>query len=191
MAKSASYKVKFRRRREGLTDYYLRTKLLRSSLPRVVVRISNKHIRVLIVSSKPIGDMVLASAFSQELRKFGWPFSFNNTPAAYLTAYLAGLRCLMKDVSEGILDVGLHKPVKGGRIYAVCRGLLDTGFKIKVDESMLPEEGRIVGEHIVNYFKASADRRFSRYVSEGLNVEAMPRIFEEVKNRIKEAVKHG
>ncbi|MBO3770109.1 MAG: 50S ribosomal protein L18 [Thermoproteota archaeon] len=191
MAKTASYKVKFRRRREGLTDYYLRTKLLKSGLPRVVVRISNKHVRVLIVSSKPIGDMTLASAFSQELRKFGWPFSFNNTPATYLTAYLAGLRCLKNGVSEGILDVGLHKPVRGGRIYAACSGLLDAGFKVRVSEEMLPDKSRILGEHIVNYFKASGGRGFSRYVKEGLKVEDMPRIFEEVKNRIREAVEHG
>lgn len=191
MARSASYKVKFRRRREGLTDYYLRTKLLRSGLPRVVVRTSNKHVRVIVVSNKPFGDMTLASAFSQELRKFDWPFSFNNTPAAYLTAYLAGLRCLKKGVSEGILDVGLHKPVKGGRLYAACSGLLDAGFKLRVDESMLPEESRIKGEHIVNYFKASEGKGFSKYVSKGLKVENMPRVFEEVKNRIREAVEHG
>lgn len=191
MARSASYKVKFRRRREGLTDYYLRTKLLRSGLPRVIIRISNKHVRVLVVSSKPIGDITLATAFSQELRRFGWPFSFNNTPAAYLTAYLAGLRCLKKKVSEGILDVGLHKPVKGGRIYAACKGLLDAGFKIRLDESMLPEESRLIGEHIVNYFKASGGRGFSRYVREGLKIEDMPKVFEEIRNRIKEAVEHG
>lgn len=191
MAKSASYKVKFRRRREGLTDYYLRTKLLKSGLPRIVVRVSNKHVRVLIVSSKPIGDTTLASAFSQELRKFDWPFSFNNTPAAYLTAYLAGLRCLKNGVSEGILDVGLHKPVKGGRIYAACSGLLDAGFKVRVSGEMLPDKSRILGEHIVNYFKAFGGRGFSRYVKEGLRVEDMPRIFEEVKNRIREAVEHG
>jgi len=185
MARSASYKVKFRRRREGLTDYYLRTKLLRSGLPRVVVRISNRHVRVMVVSSKPIGDIALASAFSQELKRFGWPFSFKNTPAAYLTAYLAGLRCLRKGVSEGVLDVGLHKPVKGGRVYAACKGLLDAGFNIRVDESMLPEESRIIGEHIVNYFKASGRE------SKGLRIEDMPKVFEEVKNRIKEAVENG
>jgi len=191
MARSASYKVKFRRRREGLTDYYLRTKLLKSGLPRVVVRISNKHVRVMVVSSKIVGDMTLASAFSQELKKFGWPFSFNNTPAAYLTGYLAGLRCLKKNVSEGILDVGLHKPVKGGRIYAACKGLLDTGFNIRVDESMLPEESRLTGKHIVEYFKKSGGKGFSKYVREGLNIDEMPRLVEEVKSRIKEAFEHG
>ncbi|MCS7138886.1 MAG: 50S ribosomal protein L18 [Crenarchaeota archaeon] len=188
MARSASYKVKFRRRRDGLTDYYLRTKLLRSGLPRVVVRISNKHVKVLIVSSKPIGDFTVASAFSQELKRFDWPFSCNNTPASYLTAYLAGLRCLKKGVSEGILDIGLHKPVKGGRIYAACKGLLDAGFKVRVDESLLPDKSRILGEHIVNYFKASGGRGFSGYLSRGLNVEEMPETFEKVKTRIKEAV---
>lgn len=191
MAKSASYRVKFRRRREGLTDYYLRTKLIRSGLPRVVVRISNKHVRIAVISSELTGDVVIASAFSQELKKFGWPFSFNNTSAAYLTAYLAGLRCLKKNVLEGILDAGLHKPTKGGRIYAACSGLLDAGFKVRVDPSMLPDKSRILGEHIINFFKESGGKGFSRYVRNGVKVEEMPMIVDEVKNRIKEAVKNG
>ncbi|MEM2945845.1 MAG: 50S ribosomal protein L18 [Thermoproteota archaeon] len=191
MARSASYRVKFKRRRKGLTDYYLRTRLLRSGLPRVVVRVSNKHVRVAVVSSKPIGDFIVASAFSQELKRFGWPFSFNNTPAAYLTAYLAGLRCLKKNVSEGILDAGLHKPTRGGRIYAACSGLLDAGFKVRVDQSMLPDKSRIAGEHISRFFKESGGEGFSRYVKAGLKVEEMPRIMEEVKSRLKEAVANG
>ncbi|NHV98639.1 MAG: 50S ribosomal protein L18 [Thaumarchaeota archaeon] len=191
MARSASYRVKFKRRRKGLTDYYLRTKLLRSGLPRVVVRVSNKHVRVAVVSSRLGGDVVIAHAFSQELKKFGWPFSFNNTPAAYLTAYLAGLRCLKKNVSEGILDAGLHKPTKGGRVYAACSGLLDAGFKLRVDPSMLPDKSRITGEHISRFFKESGGKGFSRYVEAGLKVEEMPKIFEEVKGRLREAAVNG
>ncbi len=191
MARSASYRVKFKRRRKGLTDYYLRTRLLRSGLPRVVVRVSNKHVRVTVVSSRPTGDVVVASAFSQELKGFGWSFSFNNTPAAYLTAYLAGLRCLKKNVSEGILDAGLSKPTKGGRVYAACSGLLDAGFKVRVDPSMLPDKSRITGGHIASFFKESGGQGFSRYVEAGLKVEEMPRILEEVKNRIREAVGNG
>lgn len=191
MARSASYRVKFKRRRKGLTDYYLRTRLLRSGLPRAVVRVSNKHVRVAVVSSKPGGDIVVASAFSQELKRFGWPFSLNNTPAAYLTAYLAGLRCLKKNVSEGILDAGLHKPTRGGRIYAACSGLLDAGFKVRVDPSMLPDKSRIAGEHISRFFKESGGEGFSRYVEAGLKVEEMPKIMEEVKRRLREAVANG
>lgn len=191
MARSASYRVKFKRRRQGLTDYYLRTKLLRSGLSRVVVRVSNKHVRVTVVSSRPVGDMVVASAFSQELRRFGWPFSLNNTPAAYLTAYLAGLRCLKKNVSEGLLAVGLHKPVKGGRVYAACNGLLDAGFKTRVNPGMIPDKSRITGEHVAGYFKDSGGEGFSRYVRERLKVEEMPKIFEEAKRRMREAVGNG
>ncbi|MDK2384746.1 MAG: 50S ribosomal protein L18, partial [Candidatus Korarchaeota archaeon] len=38
MARSARYKVRFRRRREGKTDYKKRLALLKSGLPRMVVR---------------------------------------------------------------------------------------------------------------------------------------------------------
>lgn len=188
MAKSASYRVKFKRRRNGLTDYYLRTRLLRSGLPKVVVRLSNKHVRVAVVSSRPAGDIVVASAFSQELKRFDWPFSFNNTPAAYLTAYLAGLRCLKKNVSEGILDAGLHKPTKGGRTYAACSGLLNAGFKVRLNPSMLPDKSRIIGEHIAGFFKESGGKGFSRYVETGVEVEEMPRVVEEVKSKMRKAV---
>jgi large subunit ribosomal protein L18 len=156
-----------------------------------VVRVSNKHVRVAVFSSRPVGDMVVASAFSQELRKFGWHFSLNNTPAAYLTAYLAGLRCLKKDVLEGLLDAGLHKPVKGGRVYAACSGLLDAGFKTRVNSEMLPDKRRITGEHVVSYFKSSKGEGFSRHVKERLKIEEMPKIFEEVKKRMREDAKHG
>ena len=44
MATGPRYAVKFRRRREGKTDYKKRLNLLKSELPRFIVRISNKYI---------------------------------------------------------------------------------------------------------------------------------------------------
>jgi len=62
---------------------------------------------------------------------------------------------------------------------------------VRVEPSMLPDESRIKGEHIVSFFKESGGEGFSRYVEAGLKVEEMPRILEEVKSRMKEAVGNG
>ncbi len=49
MAQGPRYKVAFRRRREGRTDYRQRARLLRGGVPRAVVRVSLRHTSVQIV----------------------------------------------------------------------------------------------------------------------------------------------
>ncbi|HQQ25507.1 MAG TPA: hypothetical protein PLR51_04420 [Methanomassiliicoccales archaeon] len=49
MAQGPRFKVAFRRRREGRTDYRQRQRLLRARVPRAVVRTSLRHISVQIV----------------------------------------------------------------------------------------------------------------------------------------------
>ena len=44
MATGSRYFVPFRRRREGKTDYYPRTKLVVADVPRMVVRKTNRQI---------------------------------------------------------------------------------------------------------------------------------------------------
>ena len=46
MATGPRYKVAFRRRREGRTNYYTRRKLLRGGELRAVVRRSNKNVMI-------------------------------------------------------------------------------------------------------------------------------------------------
>ena len=48
-----------KRRRKGLTDYRKRLKLVKSGLPRFVVRKTNRYIIVQITESKAGGDKVL------------------------------------------------------------------------------------------------------------------------------------
>ena len=56
MATGPRYLVAFRRRREGRTDYYQRTKLVVADAPRMVVRRSNRHIIVQLVIAEMDGD---------------------------------------------------------------------------------------------------------------------------------------
>jgi len=101
-------RLAFRRRREGKTNYRKRLALLKSGKPRVVVRKSNKNIRVQFALYDMNGDKIVASAIGTELKKYGWNYSLSNTPAAYLTGLLAGKRAIKKGLKEGVLDIGFY-----------------------------------------------------------------------------------
>lgn len=149
MSHSARYHVKARRRREGRTDYRKRLALLKSGKPRAVVRKSLKHLRVQIVEYKDDGDRIVASGFSKELKnKFKWKHSMSSTSAAYLTGLLAGKKAVKQGVKECILDIGRYPPVKGSKVFAVQKGLIDSGLFCPHNEEKFPNEDRIKGKHL-------------------------------------------
>ncbi len=142
------FRVTFRRRREGRTDYRARAKLLRAGVPRAVVRKTLNQTLVQIVEADPTGDRVLASAVSDDLKEQGWGAGTGNLPAAYLTGFLAGKRAAAKGVTSAVLDLGLQKPSKGGRVFAALQGLLDAGMQVPHSKEVLPTKERLRGMHI-------------------------------------------
>ena len=60
-------KMHFSRRRKGITDYRKRLALLKSGIPRAVVRFTNAKIVIQITEFSNQGDRVLASATSSDL----------------------------------------------------------------------------------------------------------------------------
>lgn len=148
MATGPRYRVHFRRRREGKTDYRTRKKLISSGLPRAVVRCSSKYTTVQIIGFDMRGDTVLAAATSKELKDLGWTLSAANTPAAYLAGLLAGKRATEKKIESAVLDIGLRVPGKGTKAFAAMKGLIDAGIEIPHDAEEEPDESRIKGEHI-------------------------------------------
>jgi large subunit ribosomal protein L18 len=149
MSTGPRYRVHFRRRREGKTDYRVRLRLLKSDLPRAVVRLSGQRIRVAIVAFDPLGDRVVAAAESSELPGIAFPrASTATTPAAYLTAYLAGLRAKAGGAGSAVLDTGLRHPTSGGRLSAALKGLLDAGLEIPHGEGGFPGSDRLNGSHL-------------------------------------------
>ncbi len=149
MSTGPRYRVHFRRRREGKTDYRVRLALLKSGVPRAVVRLSERRVRVAIVSFDPVGDRVVASADSGELGGVAFPrTSLASTPAAYLTAYLAGLRAKSAGTSGAVLDAGLRRPTVGGRLAAALKGLLDAGIEVPHGERGFPTTDRLNGTHL-------------------------------------------
>lgn len=150
MSTGPRFRVPFRRRREKRTDYRYRRALIKSGLPRAVVRISNRHVRIQIANYDPAGDIIIASAFSGELRSAGWAGNCDNTPGAYLTGMLAGKRCLSAGIEEVIMDIGMHVSTKGSTIYAAMKGIIDAGVKVPHSDEVVPSDERIVGANLSN-----------------------------------------
>ncbi len=149
MSTGPRYRVHFRRRREGKTDYRVRLRLLKSGTPRAVVRFSGRRVRVSIVQYDPVGDRVVAVAESAELARVGFPASsFSSTPAAYLTAYLADLRSKSAGAESVVLDTGIRHPTEGGRLSAALKGLLDSGMEVPHGEGGFPSAERLNGAHL-------------------------------------------
>ncbi|MBI4416524.1 MAG: 50S ribosomal protein L18 [Euryarchaeota archaeon] len=148
MVEGARRKVPFRRRREGRTDYRRRLRLLRSGVPRAVVRKSLNQMQVQIVVYEESGDRVAASAVSRELRELGWTAGTGNLPAAYLTGLLAGRRAAAKGVRKAVLDLGPQNPAPGGRLFAAASGLAAAGIELPHGEDVFPPEDRVQGKHL-------------------------------------------
>lgn len=155
-ARGPTYRVAFRRRREGKTDYRRRLKLLVSRKHRVVVRRSNKYIRMQLIAPDKVGDKTLVSAQSSDLKVFGYEGGMGNSPAAYLTGLLFGKRAVNAGYGEAILDKGLHTPVHGSNIYAALQGAVAGGMTIPHDPSVFPAGDRISGNYVATYLKNSS-----------------------------------
>lgn len=192
MAHGPRYRVPFRRRREGKTNYHKRLALLKSGKPRLVVRKTLNHHIAQIVLYDSKGDKTVVSAHTRELmRDFGWKGHGGNTPSAYLLGLLIGYKALEKGIEEAILDIGLHPPTRGSSIFAVLKGAVDAGLDVPHSEEIYPGEDRIKGEHIAEYAKMLKEedeekyrRQFGGYLVRGLEPERLPEHFEEVKARI-------
>ncbi|XP_045465413.1 60S ribosomal protein L5 [Harmonia axyridis] len=110
------YQVKFKRRREGKTDYYARKRLIvqdknKYNTPkyRLIVRISNRDITCQIAYSRIEGDKIVCAAYSHELPKYGVKVGLTNYAAAYCTGLLLARRLLkqlgLDTLYEGNLNV--------------------------------------------------------------------------------------
>ncbi len=190
VANSPTYRVPFRRRREGKTKYKTRFALLKSRKPRIVVRKTNRDLIVHLVTYSPEGDVTKARVTKKELEKHGW-YVKPNTPTAYLYGILLAKKALKLGIKEAILDIGLHTPTKNSVVFAVAKGALDGGLNLKLGTEL--DENRINGSVIANYAKSLKEldenkykRVFSTYLKRGIKPEELPKLFEKVKAKLKE-----
>ncbi|GFR78494.1 60S ribosomal protein L5 [Elysia marginata] len=97
------FQVKFKRRREGVTDYFARKRLIfqdknKYNTPkyRMIVRFTNKDIVCQIAYARIVGDVVVCAAYSHELPRYGVKVGLTNYAAAYCTGLLLARRLLKK-----------------------------------------------------------------------------------------------
>jgi len=189
MVKDKIQIVQFRRKRERKTNYKKRISLLTSGKPRIVIRKSICNINIQIIEYKPEGDSVLTSANSKELVKLGYSLNRGNIPSAYLTGLLLGQKAKKKGVKEAIVDAGLNAHIKGSKIYAALKGIVDSGLKVPCSKDIFPSEERISGAHISNYAeklkkenKEKYEKQFSAYIKN--KTEDVKKQFNDVKDKI-------
>jgi len=110
------FQVKFKRRREGRTDYFARKRLTtqdknKYNTPkyRLIVRFTNKDITCQIAYAKIEGDVIVCAAYAHELPRYGVKVGLTNYAAAYCTGLLVARRLLQKyklgDKYEGQTEV--------------------------------------------------------------------------------------
>jgi len=145
-----------KRRKENKTDYLKRLKLLKSELPRIVFRKTNKYFIVQYVVSDQTRDKVEIGMTSKKLMNYGWPKessgSLKSMPAAYLTGLLIGKEIIKNKKETPIIDFGMLRILSKSKVHAFLKGLVDSGIKIKHKEENFPNEDRISGKHLKKDF---------------------------------------
>ena len=145
------FQTKYRRRREGKTDYRQRKRLCcqdkskyQSPKYRLVVRFTNTQVLCQIAYAMIDGDRILCAARSSELGRYGLEVGLKNYAAAYCTGLLCARRMLdsigLASAYEGNTEVdgNVVKTEHEGKTYFVSevdgerkpfRCLLDVGTK--------------------------------------------------------------
>merc|ERR1712046_266766 len=157
------FQVKYKRRREGKTDYYARKRLVtqdknKFGTPkyRFVVRFTNKDIICQVVSSKLKGDICHTAAYAHELpryglsvgltcarrllQKYGLDEKFEGTEEVTAEFEDCFVHNEDDDDEDGPkafhaqLDVGLKRTTLGSKIFAAMKGAFDGGLEIPHNE---------------------------------------------------------
>ena len=105
------YKVKYKRRRQGKTDYRARLRLTsqdknKYNTPkyRFIVRFSNKDVTCQIAYATVAGDVIVAAAYSHELPRYGLQVS---SSALFPCKSLPALQDIRLVVRDGFIFRGL------------------------------------------------------------------------------------
>lgn len=143
-----------RRRKQFLTDYKARLGMLKSGMPRLVIRKTNRYIIAQIIESDVAQDKIIVGVTSRDLLSVGWPKELSGSLKGKSAAYLTGLLLARKTkIKTAILDMGLQKNSHKGRIYAAVKGVIDGGLDVPCGEEALPEEDLKSGDKVGKIFE--------------------------------------
>jgi len=181
----------YRRRRSGATDYKARRGAIVSRSTLLAVRISGKNVTAQFIRPTIHGDEVLSSAHSHSLRKLGWKGSLKSLPACYLLGLWAGKKAKKDGIESANLYNGLAPFVKGSRITAFLKGVVDAGVQVPHSDEVLPSEDRLKGENISSYAAELAkkdkqlyEKRFSGMLKLGFRPEEYAQNYSRTKDAI-------
>lgn len=139
--------LKKKRRLENKTNYLKRLNLLKSGIPRLVLRKTNRYLISQYIESYQAQDKVVFGVDSRKLVKYGWPEnlkgSLKGVPAAYLLGFLVGKKIVADKLKTPVIDLGLYRVIPKTKIHSFIKGIIDSGVKIKDDKENFPEEERI------------------------------------------------
>jgi len=117
------FQTRFRRRREGKTDYYARKRLIiqdknkyNAHKYRFVPRITNSKVICQVIYATIQGDRVLCQAQSTELKKYGLTAGLSNYASCYATGLLCARRLL---ATTGLDKLYAGNKTINGEIYDV------------------------------------------------------------------------
>jgi large subunit ribosomal protein L18 len=148
--------IQKRRRRENITDYMTRLKMLKSGKPRLVFRKTNKYIISQYIISEEAKDKIIFGITSKKLLEYGWPESFKGSlksiPASYLTGYLMAKKIKEKKLETPIVDFGMLRKLHKSKLFAFLKGIIDGGIEINCKKEAFPEEERIEGKSLKEDF---------------------------------------
>lgn len=180
------FQTKFKRRREGKTDYFARKRLItqdknkyNTAKYRLVARITSTRVIAQVVFATITGDKVFCQADSNELRRWGLTAGRSNYASAYATGLLLARRLLKK--------VGLDTQYEGNTDAAVD---YDAGsdirerrpFKLILDVGL---RATTTGSKVFAVMKGAADggayvphsdKRFPGSIEDGKNTVLRDRI---------------
>jgi large subunit ribosomal protein L5e len=183
------FQLKWRRRREGKTDYYSRKRLIsqdkrkyNSPKFRFVVRITKKNIICQFTQSLIEGDHILFSCYSSQI---GNQLEFFSGPTAFHVAYFCGVYLANKILAKkeikssansnshkklcrsvfAVLDIGLTRATTGNRVFATMKGAIDGGITIPYNEKRLPGYSVKDGFHPPKFLHRALGFHIRDYVS--------------------------
>nr|CBN08634.1 small nucleolar RNA, C/D box 21 [Microcosmus squamiger] len=177
------YQVKYKRRRQGITDYYARKRLVvqdknKYNTPkyRMIVRFTNKDIVCQIAYARIEGDVTVCAAYAHELPRYGVKVGLTNYAAAYCTGLLLARRLLNKFGLDKIYEG--QKEVDGDEYYVEDIDGQPGAFRAFLDVGLARTT---TGARIFGAMKGAADggldiphstKRFPGYDSESGNFNA-------------------
>jgi len=171
------FQVKFRRRREGKTDYFARKRLViqeknKYNTPkyRLIVRFTNKDIICQIAYARVEGDVIICAAYAHELPRYGIKVGLTNYAAAYCTGLLIARRILKKFKLDEIYTG--QEEVDGDEFYVEDVDGSPGAFRCYLDVGLIRTT---TGARVFGALKGAADggidiphstKRFPGYDSE-------------------------